>query len=189
MKTQLMILMFVVSGLLSSCVEKPPLPPPGPSYEPNTHVVKPGETLYQIGQQFSINYKELAQWNNIPPPYNLKAGQILVLSPLNQSKVGEIVTSQQNPGGISSCGKQVTIINPTSFFHPCPPSTHQCTGVHYDIANASATIKSVTIQYRQLGQIKVLNQNVQIPAKSVIDSRAYEVADKIDEQNIFITCN
>jgi murein DD-endopeptidase MepM/ murein hydrolase activator NlpD len=198
MKTQLMILMFVVSALLSSCVAHQPLYPlPGDEVEQpkptkEYYVVKPGDTLYKIAQEFGIDQKSLAKWNNIPPPYDkLRVGQKLVLSPPpNQSKVGEIVTSQQNRGGISGCEKQVTVINPTPFYHPCPPpSTHQCTGAYYFIVNASGTTKTVTIQYRQLGQIKVLNQNVQIPANDMIKSRAYEVPETFSKRDIFITCN
>jgi LysM repeat protein len=44
------------------------------------HVVQPGETLYRIGLQYNVDYRQIAQWNNIPPPYNLSVGQRLVVS-------------------------------------------------------------------------------------------------------------
>lgn len=43
------------------------------------HVVKSGETLYSIAWRYGRDYRELGNANDIPPPYNLKAGQILRL--------------------------------------------------------------------------------------------------------------
>jgi len=45
------------------------------------HVVEPGETLYSIGFLYGYDYREIAQWNGIPPPYALNAGQVLRVAP------------------------------------------------------------------------------------------------------------
>jgi uncharacterized caspase-like protein/surface antigen len=45
------------------------------------HIVKRGETLFGIAVFYGQNYKEVARWNNISPPYTLSVGQKLRLSP------------------------------------------------------------------------------------------------------------
>ncbi len=45
------------------------------------HVVEPGETLYSIGFLYGYDYRKIAQWNDIHPPYSLKAGQVLQVAP------------------------------------------------------------------------------------------------------------
>lgn len=59
-----------------------------PSYSPiprsgseTSHVVRQGETLYSIARQYGQNYRDIAAWNNIPPPYSLSTGQRLITSP------------------------------------------------------------------------------------------------------------
>ena len=53
--------------------------------KPAYHIVKSGEFLAKIAKRYGISYKDLASWNNLPRPYNLKLGQKLLLSkPLDQ---------------------------------------------------------------------------------------------------------
>ena len=42
-----------------------------------THVVRPGENLYRIGQAYGVSYQELAKLNEIGPPYRLEVGDRL----------------------------------------------------------------------------------------------------------------
>ena len=98
---------LVVSGLLllmSACESNPPAPviertpqtskpkPPvagkpiepksaaAKDWRPDSHTVIKGETLFGIGLQFGIDYKEIAAVNNIPAPYPIRIGQKLDLS-------------------------------------------------------------------------------------------------------------
>jgi len=207
MNTQLMILMFVVSVLLSSCVVAPPTPigsPGGDVYPQSTseYFVEPGDTLYKIAQMYGISdFKTIAYWNNLSYPYDLMIGQRLVISPSNQPiQVPGLVTPQQNQPNLGArsmprpiypaptrpgCGVQVVSV--TTFPHPCPPSIHQCTGAHYVIKNTSVTTRTVTVEYRHLGQIDVLRSNIQIPANGLIDGKAYEVTNAVGTQNIIIS--
>jgi lipoprotein NlpD len=93
--------------LLSACASSPPAPvidrtpqsqpqppavkspvptPVGKSTEvdkdwrPDSHIVKKGETLFGIGLQYGIDYREIASANNIAPPYPVQIGQRLDLS-------------------------------------------------------------------------------------------------------------
>lgn len=45
----------------------------------NYHIVKRGESLYSIARMYGRDHKDLARWNNIPPPYALNIGQRLIL--------------------------------------------------------------------------------------------------------------
>lgn len=44
------------------------------------HTVQAGETLYGISQRYNQPWQQIAQWNNIQPPYNLSIGQRLLIA-------------------------------------------------------------------------------------------------------------
>lgn len=93
---------IVITILLNACVstpynpfpisgEKPyvgPIPNtstnntgyPVPNTTDTSHIVNRGETLYGIAARYGLNYKDVARWNNLPPPYAVNPGQVLVLS-------------------------------------------------------------------------------------------------------------
>jgi lipoprotein NlpD len=91
-------------GLLSGCttttqapvVERNPAPAPRPAPAPEEkkdergmHTVKRGDTLIRIALDNGLNYRELAAWNNLADPDDIKLGQVLRLSPPE----GGVVTS------------------------------------------------------------------------------------------------
>ena len=45
------------------------------------HVVKSGDTLYSIAWRYNKDYKSVASWNRISPPYTIFPGQIIRLKP------------------------------------------------------------------------------------------------------------
>ncbi len=45
------------------------------------HRVERGETLYSIGWVYGYDYRQIAQWNSIAPPYYLNPGQRLRVAP------------------------------------------------------------------------------------------------------------
>jgi lipoprotein NlpD len=45
------------------------------------HRVREGETLYAIGWRYGQDYRSIAAWNDIPPPYTIKNGQVLRVAP------------------------------------------------------------------------------------------------------------
>ena len=49
-------------------------------YDHGYHTVLIGETLYSIAWRHGVDYKKLASWNNIRPPYTIYAGQRLRLT-------------------------------------------------------------------------------------------------------------
>ncbi len=59
-------------------------------WRPDSYAVKKGDTLYSIGLEFGLDYKDIAQWNNIAPPYTIHIGRILKF---NFPKTAEVVGS------------------------------------------------------------------------------------------------
>lgn len=45
------------------------------------HIVRKGDTLYSIAWDAGLDYRALARWNNISPPYVIRPGQRLRLRP------------------------------------------------------------------------------------------------------------
>jgi hypothetical protein len=49
-----------------------------------THIVKPGENLHTIAETHGMPWKRLARLNNLKPPYQLKPGQSLLVTPATE---------------------------------------------------------------------------------------------------------
>lgn len=58
------------------------------------HIVQPGETLYAIGWRYNRDFKELAQANNIPPPYRIYVGQKISLQAKPKVAQTQAITSE-----------------------------------------------------------------------------------------------
>jgi lipoprotein NlpD len=87
--------------VLSACTSEPPLPSPEVSEEEAqglVYVVKPGDTLAVIALQHGKNYRNLARWNSINPPYTIYPGQHLRLTP-PPAPEGRESTLAAAPGG------------------------------------------------------------------------------------------
>ena len=70
-----------------------------PDKRPPFHTVKKGETLYSIALEYGLDYKELAEWNNIDPA-RLQAGQQLRLTP--PDKAVSAAPLKSAPAGIEA---------------------------------------------------------------------------------------
>lgn len=46
-----------------------------------TLIVQPGDTLYKLGFKYQIDYKKIASFNDIKPPFTIFPGQIIRLTP------------------------------------------------------------------------------------------------------------
>ncbi len=51
------------------------------THERSYHIVSAGDTLYSISFPLELDYEQLAEWNDIQPPYTIHAGQKLRLTP------------------------------------------------------------------------------------------------------------
>jgi len=55
--------------------------------------VKTDDTLYSIAWRYGLDYKSLAAWNHIPPPYAIKIDQLLSLKPVKTHKIQKTLSS------------------------------------------------------------------------------------------------
>lgn len=64
-------------------VAKPILKPSAKEadWRPPTYTVQKGDTLFSIALEHGHDYREVAEWNNVPPPFVIKIGQVLRLAP------------------------------------------------------------------------------------------------------------
>ena len=52
------------------------------------HIVRTGDTLYAIAWKYSYDYRQVAAWNNIKPPYTIYPGQRISVRPsLNSTSI------------------------------------------------------------------------------------------------------
>ncbi|MCB4812132.1 peptidoglycan DD-metalloendopeptidase family protein [Methylovorus menthalis] len=58
----------------------------GKDWRPDRYTVKKGDTLFSIGLEYGYDYKEIAQANNIAPPYIIRIGQQLQLKSLDSKE-------------------------------------------------------------------------------------------------------
>jgi lipoprotein NlpD len=89
------ILLLALAGVLTACsgqrtVARPRIDEQSQSLrqpEQPTRTVVPGDTLYSIAWESGQDYRELAKWNRISPPYTIKPGQALrVMPPTEQTQ-------------------------------------------------------------------------------------------------------
>ncbi|HET6631190.1 MAG TPA: peptidoglycan DD-metalloendopeptidase family protein [Rhodanobacteraceae bacterium] len=79
-------LVLPVSLLLGACASQPPAPvvdlthpaqaarAPAPAPPPTMAIVQKGDSLYAIAMRHNLDWRDLAQWNGITPPYILQPG-------------------------------------------------------------------------------------------------------------------
>lgn len=72
----LLVVMAVMT--LVGCGE---LRPPGQKRPVVYHTVQAGDTLYSISWRYGYDYREVAAWNRIKPPYRIYPGQRLLIVP------------------------------------------------------------------------------------------------------------
>lgn len=85
-----LIFLAMLSALLHGCASVSPnyapvnthYPEP-PKDEAKYYQVKKGDTLYAISLIYDVDYRQLAQWNGIAPPYTIEIGQKIRLSAPN----------------------------------------------------------------------------------------------------------
>lgn len=59
--------------------------PPAPEERPREYQVIRGDSLYAIAWRYDLDYRQVAAWNGIGPPYLIYAGQTLHLYPTTPS--------------------------------------------------------------------------------------------------------
>jgi len=75
-----------------------------PTTTRQTYVVRPHDTLYSIAWRHDVDYRDLAQWNDIGPDYRLSVGQVLVLQPEGWSANHRPSGSRAPGAGVARAG-------------------------------------------------------------------------------------
>ena len=68
----------------------------------DVHIVRRGDTLYSIAWQAGVDFRRLAQWNGITPPYVLKPGQRISFRP----RAGTVAATKQPSRAASTASTQ-----------------------------------------------------------------------------------
>jgi lipoprotein NlpD len=69
----------------------------GKDWRPDTYTVKKGDTLFSIGLEYGLEYKEIAAANNISEPYPIQIGQKLNLAGVKaKSEAADTNLTEQN---------------------------------------------------------------------------------------------
>lgn len=141
---------------------------PGKDWRPEVHTVKKGDTLYSIGLEYGYDYKEIAQANNIAPPYVIRVGQQLKLKDIGKpTTTGS--TAVQEP---ADNGVVVTPLNTDgAMTGPSAPSAAPVSGVIPTLAEPKALREPYS-------EKALLVQNT--PAKPADAPQPAEPARKID---------
>lgn len=67
-----------------------------PDWRPDTYVVQKGDTLYSIALEHGLDYRELAEWNNISDPNVIMIERRLKLNPQQQAQTTPLKSSVGN---------------------------------------------------------------------------------------------
>ncbi|WP_340123325.1 peptidoglycan DD-metalloendopeptidase family protein [Methylobacter svalbardensis] len=85
-----LVFIAILPALLNGCAEIPQNYAPVTTNNPGIakddtkyHQVKKGDTLYAISLVYDMDYQQLAQWNQIVPPYTIEIAQKIRLSDPN----------------------------------------------------------------------------------------------------------
>ena len=60
------------------------------------YVVAKGDTLYSIAWRYNYDYKKLANWNNIAPPYIIHLGKNICFKPTQKKKITRLKSKSDN---------------------------------------------------------------------------------------------
>ncbi|WP_277809967.1 peptidoglycan DD-metalloendopeptidase family protein [Chromohalobacter canadensis] len=69
---------------------------------PSSYTVKSGDTLYGIAWQNNLDFRDLAQLNDITPPYRLDPGQTLRLTPSGDAQAASSQASDEPSGAVAT---------------------------------------------------------------------------------------
>lgn len=98
--------------------DRAPARPAQPLDSGRVHVVQRGDTLYSIAFRHGLEYRQVAAWNAIPPPYTIYPGQRLRLAPPGTQTAQQPVQPATRPATTPSPGSVAS-----GSSSPSPPST------------------------------------------------------------------
>ncbi len=92
------------------------------------HVVEKGDTLYSIAFRYSKDFKAVAQWNRISPPYTIYPGQFVRLKPAADQRTAGTPAKKKGTPLQTETVKKLPSKNKTATTAPKPkPATKPAT--------------------------------------------------------------
>ncbi len=102
---------FIVVVFLAGCVGEPVIPVSDLTLPRGQHamrIVRPGDTLYMIAWEAGLDYRQLANWNDLVAPYRLTRGTRIRLSAPGGSMSGGDSETRTQATALSSEGAKIT---------------------------------------------------------------------------------
>ena len=100
-----------------------------PGWRPGYYQIKPGDTLYSIAWEFGFDYRQLARWNRIQPPYKIITATRLRLSAPPQTRTKTVEKAQSKTTPLTKPKKFVqrtkAQTNKSQRVRKLPPSTQK----------------------------------------------------------------
>lgn len=199
----------MLSALLNGCAELPPNYAPVttnhlevevtdiPKDETKYYQVKKNDTLYAISLIYDLDYRQLAQWNKIAPPYTIEIGQKIRLSDPNPGSNSTTDTADMPTKAVEIKPKAATATNRNNSQKQTALSRNNKPNLAYRPSYKSQPIKDNTEKQGSSPQKKsiisidkenMLKLNFQWPIKgkvlksfSEVDNKGINIAGKIGQ--------
>lgn len=123
--------------------------------EQGLYQVQRGDSLHVIAFHFGLDWRDIADWNGIAPPYTIYPGQQLRLAPQPQPERGVVVQAAQGPGrsvsrdlGVESPPNTAAAPVPDAEPEPAPAEVAEpvtAAGTQAPSAKPAAPAASVTV--------------------------------------------
>jgi lipoprotein NlpD len=200
---------FVVIGflilLLTACESNPPAPvisrspqttkpkPPvankpnivttNKDWRPDSHVVKKGETLFAIGLEYGIDYKEIAAANNIAAPYPIQIGQKIDLTSF-KTKMPSPVTTDTSKSEANRSEDDSVVVTPMKS-EPPVTDAKSTQDANKPITSAVTPILSEPKAMREAYSLEALNRTTNKPVDmNIATNKPVEVKPSDSNPNI-----
>ncbi|MGH8157048.1 MAG: peptidoglycan DD-metalloendopeptidase family protein [Rhodanobacter sp.] len=144
-------------------------PIPGGSYE-----VTKGDTLYSIAFRKGVDFRDLAQWNEIAAPYTIWPGQRLMLSPPSRTTVAHVAGVPAMPAHAAAPPAPTSVPAPAQGFEPVTAAPAPASTTTHVAPPAPAT--SMPLPSPQVQQPAVTATTTVVPVAGVPTPAAPAVA-------------
>jgi lipoprotein NlpD len=194
---RLIVVLFVL--LLTACESNPPAPvlerapqtskpkPPqtktadaksastntaNKDWRPDNHIVKKGDTLFSIGLEYGIDYKEIAAVNNIAPPYSIKIDQKLDLSSFKTKPTTAVDATKTEDGVVLTPMKTESVVTESK------PVQDAGKAIQSAVTPVLTEPKAVREPYSK----EVYNKTTVVTAAATTQAKPGEIAKPIDDK-------
>jgi len=144
--------------------------------KPGYYSVKSGDTLIRIGMDNGQSWRDIARWNNIENPNLIETGQVLRVTPPEETGVVVRPVSSTNvvtsPTPSSAASAPATATNPAAVRPPASAASPSNSSTPANnLANADSAEETVSFQWPTRGNVlagfdEVKNKGIDIAGKA-----------------------